>query len=183
MSALRVQRRVICVSPCSDSRSGHKAPDLGEGRGCLKAACAERCNNPPDYSPGELQGNLLPWKGIIPALLLPEDFFPFFPKREGSFSLNSCCSSPRELLLPAGTAALMAGKGRIHPDPAGVYPHLPARVGEGNWSLAWREGNWSLAGNSSGVCSAFSARKVLSCCRGRVRSRGIKRGKDKEGKG
>lgn len=54
----------------------------GEGRGCLKAACAERCNNPPDYFPGVLQGNALPWKGIIPALLAAS---PFFPKRKEAF--------------------------------------------------------------------------------------------------
>lgn len=56
----------------------------GEGRGRLKAACAERCNNPLDYFPGELQENLLPWKGIIPALL-PANFFSFSPKRKEAF--------------------------------------------------------------------------------------------------
>lgn len=143
MSALRVQRRVICVSPCSDSRSGHKAPDLGEGRGCLKAACAERCNNPPDYSPGELQGNLLPWKGIIPALLLPGDFFPFFLKREGSFSLNSCCSSPRELAAPRRHRSSHGWEGKDSSRPCRGLSPSPRPGGRGELEPGW-EFEWSL---------------------------------------
>lgn len=80
--------------------------------------------------------------------------------------MNSCCSSPREPSPPT-TAALTAWKGRIHPGRVGFYPDLPSQVGEGNWSPGWK---------SDGVCSAFTAQKVLSCWRG---SGGITRRRDK----